>query len=83
LNTCNPVAGELIANIWVLVIRGYKNPLEVEFTSRAADDCGVVVPIPTCAFAKDNEKIESMRNVFFFVIAVQFLNNDLMNLRHE
>ena len=43
----SPVAGLTIASLWVVVIRGAKNPLVVEVRSRTAVDAGVLIPIPT------------------------------------
>jgi hypothetical protein len=48
----NPAAGLAIPLRWLAVIRGGRNPFELELTSSCADRFGLLVPIPTCALQK-------------------------------
>jgi hypothetical protein len=55
---------------WVVVIRGGKNPFEVELTSKIADASGVLpsVLIPTdCAVAAMEVKIANKTSSFFMI----------------
>ena len=42
--------------ICAVVIRVGKNPLEVEFNSKIADESGELVPIPTCPYVDLKKK---------------------------
>jgi hypothetical protein len=66
--TIKPAAGVLITFLCASVIRGGKSPLVVEVTSNAADACGVVVPIPTCANVVKLVAITATNNVNFFIV---------------
>jgi hypothetical protein len=46
----NPLAGEAMAFIWVVVRRGTNTPLVEAVTSSMAEALGVSVPIPTLLF---------------------------------
>jgi len=49
--TIKPFAGFAIADIWLWVIRGINNPLEVDLTSSIAELSGALLSMlmPTCA----------------------------------
>ena len=53
-NTRRPFAGEGRAILFAADILGGRNPLSGELNSRMAELTGVVVPIPTWAFAMLN-----------------------------
>lgn len=61
------MAGEGIASLWVVVIRGGKNPELVEFNSSKEEGSGLDVPIPIfCCEKTENEinKNKTGRNFF-------------------
>jgi hypothetical protein len=83
LYTMSPVAGlamVVISAVPVNVTLGGKNPLLVLFTSSCAEVLGVVVPMPTWAFAIVTQKrivsTKSRESMFLFMVYNSLRNDD-------
>jgi hypothetical protein len=57
-----------MADIWALVIRGYKNPLVVDSTSRIDEVWGELVPIPTWDIALKGTQTNAPKRKHNFII---------------
>lgn len=57
-----------MATLWAKVILGGKNPLVVLLTSNCADDAGVLVPIPTCAWTLELKIAITTNRIPFFIL---------------
>ena len=64
------MAGEGIASLWVVVIRGGKNPELVEFNSSKEEGSGLAVPIPIFCCEKTENEInkKDITNSFFILL---------------
>jgi hypothetical protein len=67
LKIVNPVAGEAIAFLSAVVIRGGKKPFVVDSICKAEDASGLVVPIPTWAVSVKLAIIHTILTINFFI----------------
>jgi hypothetical protein len=71
LYTRRPEAGEIIvvaSVVEVRLTRGRRKPLLLEFKSKAAEELGVLVPIPTWAKENVDSRIETIEKIYFILL---------------
>jgi hypothetical protein len=77
-----PAAGEAMAFLWAVVIRGGKNPFVELVTSSWADAAGVVVPKPTfwaMPVKAKNNKTEIVNTLYMIVCLFVYKNKYFLN----